>query len=355
MAIKGNKGEWSEFYVFVKLLDERKIHPADENLVIDKSSFYPVLKIFRDEVGIGKRTYDLELSENKVGISDEAAVSLSIVDTTNLKKKVQEIFADLASMEKKKGAFEIASAAEMLKEFYCRGIKTASNRKADIVLSIKDEFGIQPDYGYSIKSMVGSASTLLTNFIYRIDGVGDNTIAQVNSVGRFKDKLGIILVNGGKIKFEKISSPTFTTNLQLIDSSFPQTMAEFLLNYYLGAGNTFPRLIDCLNQENISPGLSLSKAFYQHKVKDFLVNVALGMVPNTEWDSYMKAYGGYIIVKRDGDICCYQLQKRDAFQDYLYNNTKFDTPSTGKFNFGQIYNENGQNFFKLNLQIRFKK
>jgi len=40
--LTGNKGEWSEFYAFVKLLAEGRFHAADENL---NRIYYPVLRI----------------------------------------------------------------------------------------------------------------------------------------------------------------------------------------------------------------------------------------------------------------------------------------------------------------------
>ena len=49
MTIKGNKGEWSEFYTFVKLLAEGKIYAADKDLNKNESIFYLILKIIRGE------------------------------------------------------------------------------------------------------------------------------------------------------------------------------------------------------------------------------------------------------------------------------------------------------------------
>ncbi|MBR5334975.1 MAG: HpaII family restriction endonuclease [Bacteroidaceae bacterium] len=33
---------------------------------------------------------------------------------------------------------------------------------------------------------------------------------------------------------------------------------------------------------------------------------------------------------------------------------RFETPSTSRHNFGEIYQEDGEYFLKLNLQVRFK-
>ena len=43
------------------------------------------------------------------------------------------------------------------------------------------------------------------------------------------------------------------------------------------------------------------------------------------------------------------------FEDYLFQNTKFETPSSGRYKMGEIYEEDGFQKLKLNLQIRFIK
>jgi hypothetical protein len=48
--LKGNKGEWSEAYVFLKLLSEGVLHAADENLQIITDIIYPIIKILRSDV-----------------------------------------------------------------------------------------------------------------------------------------------------------------------------------------------------------------------------------------------------------------------------------------------------------------
>ncbi len=41
--------------------------------------------------------------------------------------------------------------------------------------------------------------------------------------------------------------------------------------------------------------------------------------------------------------------------DYLYCNTKLETPSSSRYDFGKLYkNETHELCFKLNLQVRFK-
>ena len=79
------------------------------------------------------------------------------------------------------------------------------------------------------------------------------------------------------------------------------------------------------------------------------------MKPATPWDGLDNATGGYIIVKEDGEVLCYHVYNRNDFEDYLFKNTKLDTPSTTRNGFSEIYKGvDGKYYVKLNLQIRFK-
>ncbi|MGB0477365.1 MAG: HpaII family restriction endonuclease, partial [Flavobacteriaceae bacterium] len=69
----------------------------------------------------------------------------------------------------------------------------------------------------------------------------------------------------------------------------------------------------------------------------------------------MMRQGGYLIVKNNGDILCYHVYNKNEFEDYLLNNTKLDTASSSRHEFGKLFQENGKIYLKLNLQIRFLK
>ena len=75
------------------------------------------------------------------------------------------------------------------------------------------------------------------------------------------------------------------------------------------------------------------------------------MQPTKKWDGTEEANGGYIIVKENGEIVAYHLYDRDSFEKYLLENTKFDTGSTNRHNFGKIYKEKDKLFIDLILQI----
>lgn len=86
-----------------------------------------------------------------------------------------------------------------------------------------------------------------------------------------------------------------------------------------------------------------------------LTDIALGLMPSKVWSGTYDATGGYLVVKKNGQILCYHIYNRNDFENYLFFNTKLETASTSKYDFGELYEENGNIYFKLNLQIRFSK
>lgn len=84
-----------------------------------------------------------------------------------------------------------------------------------------------------------------------------------------------------------------------------------------------------------------------------MVCIALGMLPATRWNGKYEATGGYIVVKSDGDVICFHIYDRNLLEDYLFCNTKFETPKSSRYEMGQIYKRGDKYFFNLILQIRF--
>ena len=48
--LSGNKGEWSEVYVLLRLLANGKIYAADSELQIINDIYFPIIKIIREEI-----------------------------------------------------------------------------------------------------------------------------------------------------------------------------------------------------------------------------------------------------------------------------------------------------------------
>ncbi|CAC9596840.1 Type II restriction enzyme HpaII (EC 3.1.21.4) [uncultured Gammaproteobacteria bacterium] len=218
--------------------------------------------------------------------------------------------------------------------------------------------------GFSVKSMVGGASTLLnagktTNFIFKITNLDVCKIEIINSIeGRTKiqDRMKSILDGGGILSFDQILKDTFLMNLRKIDTALPIFLAQMLQDFFLGKANKISDLVGMLdNNKILRKSFNLSKSDYEYKIKSFLETATLGMVPSKVWDGFTKAYGGYIVVKNNGEVVCYHLYNRDEFLTYLYENTKFESASSMRHDYGKIYQKEGEMYLNLNLQIRFIK
>lgn len=360
--IKGNKGEWSEFYAFLKILTDGKMFTADKNLEILKDNFFIVLKIIREESG-GIKSYDISKNDGKIMIYDGDGKFINTIVTKNIKSRIIDIFSSIKNSSHT--TFQILDAEKAMEELHCSQIKASSGRKADLIIVLHDKKSPTfPELGFSIKSMLGSPSTLLnssgaTNFIYKIIEIKKESIEDSDDfrgASKIRDKTKHIYNTGRRLEFCEMDSESFRKNLRKIDSNFPEIIAEIIKHYYNGKGPKISDLVDCLAEDKeLSKKMDFTKNDYVFKVKRFLSDVALGMTPKKDWDGYTKAHGGYIIVKENGEVICYHLYNRDEFEDYLYNNTKLDTPSTSRHKFGKVYKENGEKKIKYNLQIRFIK
>lgn len=359
--MKANKGEWSEFYAFLKILEDKRLFAANKNLEIIDDKFFLFKKIIRNETNREIKIYDLK--ESGIYILDSKGKVLKKVDDKKLKGKTKNIFKKIKMA--KTTTFDLPEVEILMQELLCTQIKADNSKKSDIDGVIYDRVSNKEELlGFSVKSMIGGASTLLnagktTNFIYEITNLDSSKVDDINSLeGRSKiqDRLKSILKNRGILNFDRISKEEFETNLRKIDTVFPIFIAQMLQDFFLGKANKITDLVELLeNNEYLKKTFRLSKSDYEYKIKNFLVSVALGMVPSKVWDGFTKAHGGYIVVKDNGDVICYHLYNRDEFLSYLYENTKFESASSTRHDYGKIYQEKEKMYFNLNLQIRFLK
>ena len=61
-----------------------------------------------------------------------------------------------------------------------------------------------------------------------------------------------------------------------------------------------------------------------------------------------------MLVKADGEILAYHIYNRNFFEQYLLDNTILERASTSRHEYMSLYEENGERFIKLNLQVRFR-
>lgn len=356
--ITGNKGEWSEVYTLLKVIADKKLFAGDSNLNKIETLIFPIIKVLRDE---SNRTFEFSYENDLVLIKNgQEEIRISILDFQH-----QAIFLLTKLKEKTNATFSIPTVELFINSFKSQSLKAKSTVKSDIRIVLHDQrTGTHPELGFSIKSQLGSASTLLnagktTNFIYKINNLilSQNQVADINNIdtrSKIKDRLIKLNELGGILEFSKNESSIFNNNLILIDSALPKIIAESLLTFFSSTNSSVSDLISDITIKNpLNFNLETNHPFYTYKFKKFLTDIALGMMPSKVWTGEIDATGGYLIVKSDGDVLCYHIYNRNEFEDYLFANTKFETASSSRHDFGNIYLEDGELYFKLNLQIRF--
>ncbi len=378
----GNKGEWSEIYVFLKLLADGRLNAADANLNAIPNVYYPIIKILRQEA-VAKREFSINGSIKIIdGNTNKPLLTIPIADFVH---KSQQLFTSLKNATGR--SFSFPTIEFFLNSIEVNNLAALKTDKADIRVVVHDlNTGLNPTLGFSIKSMLGGDSTLFnpaagTNFIFKITKpagqslnlkkFNSDTLTKSQQTRNSKISLRLTELENlkYKINFHKIQSDNLQLNLKLIDSQLPEMLAHMVYCKYKTGKSKLTELITEINLQNpLCYDLSKGHPFYDYKIKNFLTENALGMTPEAVWTGKYDATGGIIIVKENGDLVCYHIYNKNEFQDYLVNNTKFEQASTSEddnnpgfsktikskpYKFGWVYDDNGDIFIKLNLQIRF--
>ena len=356
--ITGNKGEWSEIYALFKLLGDRELFVGDADLNKVEQLFYPIIKIIRNESG---GNFEYEINTDLVIISGgNEKLRIPVKTFTDQSIKL------LAKIKGSNGTFSIPEIEAFMNSIHCKSLKAKSTSKTDIRIVIHDQrINQKAELGFSIKSQLGGDATLLnagktTNFIYQVLDFKPieketNAINKIDTKSKIKDRIEAIKIQGGTLKFAAIQQDVFKNNLVLIDSLLPNILAEIIKTFFTTTLTSIKDLADRINKDNpLDFDTQFKHKFYEYKIKRFLTDIALGMTPSKVWTGIYDATGGYLIVKESGEILCYHIYNRNQFEDYLFANTKLETASSSRHEFGKLYEENGKFYFKLNLQIRFK-
>ena len=344
--ITGNIGEWSELYTLAFILANNGLYGADKNQNKIDTLFYKTLSIVIDD----KNYYQINKDDIEVFSGSESIKSIKKIE---IKKNVNNILNELL-VDNQGRAFPLMPGSNFLNLINKTSISSSKTKKNDIDLIIRDSSRKieTPLQGFTIKSQLGSPSTLVnasgsTNFKYEIIKNNEDYEDISNMFFKtVKEKVQYLIKNNYTLSFAGVDSNIFSNNLSLIDSKLEKYLSDMLVSYYSKKGIKFSDLANLIFSEKKDPIL---------KLKEFLGIMALGMMPNSEWNKKLTALGGLILVKNDGEVLCYYLHNIDEFREYLFNNVKLETPSTSRHKFGTIYKENNKLYIKLNLQIRFLK
>ncbi len=312
-----NKGEWSELYTFLYLLENPNLVIVNENLEIIESNLFKLLEII-----LADKKYKIEPHNIIKLYNDGQTQNYNISD---LSDKNRILLAKILAHKSAKGSFDINEIQPLIDGFFDgQKPKGASNVKADLISNVLDTRRIQSfNISYNIKSSLGSPATLLnasnhTNFIYEVTGIDDVIMNQSNNITTSKkllDRCSFLKSKGAMFSFIRTESCMFERNLKLIDSKLDEILSQMLLLSYEHNQKDIKELILLISKtpdENI---------FYKKKLGDFANAVTFGMRAGKQWDGTNEVNGGIILVTKTGGVYLLDLiYFKNIVDKYLIEN-----------------------------------
>jgi len=339
-----NRGEWTEAYVFLRLLGDGRIHGATSDLVRDELTYIDIINIIRDEPE--KFMIFERFIENDVACvrSSDGTNIIKIITAPELTEVASYLYNQIKTVtgDRKIRLPEIQTYLESIdidspKPTMSNRAKERFGIKTDIIITTEDSFDhVTSTNGFSIKSHLGSSPTLFNSsqtsgFVYKIVNCDINGMYALNSLDSFVDIIKKIK-EVSSLEYCGCRNDIFLQNICIIDSRMDEILqraALFQAGYLTGlSSNNLSDMSDALVADNPlnvrNPGV-----FYPAKLKALLFASFAGMTASNEWNGRKKLTGGYIDVDKEGEMLYYRAISDDVFENYLYKHTYFDRPDRG--------------------------
>lgn len=360
MSFGATKREWSKLYSFFRLLGDGKIYAGSAEMQKDETKCLPIAMIQREEHD-GTRLYIVK--NESVEIKGEK------INKIISQSKFTEIALTIFQALKNTSDNDVESpdgVEEFLDEIQIYDLQAKTEDRTDYYIAF---YSIDaPLIGMSVFSRIGGVLSLLdggrtANLKFELTGIkfATPTINKINAIespNEVIDRMLMIERLGGALKYVDVADKVFRCNLQMIDLHFPRLMAEMLRIMYLDGITKISDLTEKIKEINplkIKDELINKHHFYEYKVKQLLISLALGMRSAKIYNGTESFVSGFIMVNSDGGLLCYQKSDRNVFENFLYQNTRLEKSSTEKDKYGYLERENGVYYFKLNLKISLLK
>lgn len=351
-----NRGEWSELYGVLFLLVKPNLNVVNSHLETINDTIYVLRKVILDSRI--KLEYAIDSNTNNIFVyADGNEIKNYTRDEIDFERR--KLLNSIISHSERTGAFSIPNSEKFVTEITSNiSFKSKSSNKSDVATLVFDNIK-NSEYilSYSIKSLLGSPATILnasnnTNFKYRIENFSKEKMDEVNSITtrtKLLDRIRKIKsYNNTKITFDSIVSDNLEYNLKMVDSLLPLYLGRTLLYSYEYDNKNLKQIFSLANK-------GLDEKFANKKLGDFLSAISFGFVPGQKWNGVNTVNGGLIVIKNNGDVVVLDLMYYpEEVNKYLINESKLDSPSTHRYHMLEIFEENGEFYFTLNLQVRYK-
>lgn len=373
MAFEATKRELGELYTFFRLLADGKVFLGTPEVEKDETKCWPVALIQRVEHD-GPRRYYIESEEVRIVYGAFDKKNNFVVLDKEEKSFPREDFADasaliLHSLKNQPGEeIEVSEGLEsFLDALNIFDLEAKTEDRTDF--SVAFWHPEAPLTGFNVRCRLSPMNPLLdggrtANLKFEQSGVkfAVPTVNKINalpeSLTEVPDRMLMIERMGGVLKYSDVADRVFRCNLLMIDLHFPRMLAEMVRTMHLDGiirVNELTEHITEMNPLKIKDELIQKHGFYEFKMKQFLLALALGMRPAKIYNGTDSAVDGMLLVTGKGEILCYHKMERQTFADFLYQNTRFERSSLDKDKYGFLERENGVYYFKLNVKIGLLK
>ena len=360
MAFEATKKEWSELYAFFHLLatGEMVLGTAD----VKKSEINWRISYIQREEHDGARKYYIE--DQNIRIVGEKGEQLIPREDFNA---VSELILNAIKATKEDTVSSPDGAEEFLDAISIFDLEAHTEDRTDF--SIAFWHPDAPLTGFNVRSRLSSMTPLLdggrsANLKFEQTGVkfANPTVNKINALpessNEVAERMMMIERLGGILKYSDVADRVFRSNLLMIDLHFPRVLAEMLRVMQLDGITRIAELTEVIKQLNplkIKEELIQKHCFYEYKMKQFLISLALGMRPAKIFNGIDSAIEGIILINGAGELLCYHKWEKKTFEDFLFTNTRFEKGAVEKDKYGFLERENGTYYFKLNAKIGLLK
>ena len=360
MAFEATKREWCELATFFRLLTDGKV--ALGTVDAKKGDVYwPIAMIQREEHD-GTRRYYIEKEDIRIE-SENGTKSMSREDFG--------IVADLILQAVKSSPENEVTAPDGVEEFLDEAaifdLEAKTEDRTD--LSIAFWHPEAPLSGFNVRSRLSVMNPLLdggraANLKLEQSGIkfATPTVNKINALPESPTEVAerIMMIErlGGVLKYSDVADRVFRSNLSMIDLHFPRVLAEMVRIMHLDDVTRINELTEIIKQINplkIKDELINKHCFYEFKIKQFLMALALGMRPAKIYNGQDSAVEGILLMDGNGNVLCYHKSEKQVMEDFLFQNSHLEKGSLDKDKYGFLEKENGTYYFKLNAKIGLTK
>lgn len=375
MAFTATKREAAELYTFFRLLQQGKAISGTATAQPDEDKTQNIAMIQRMEHD-GPRRYYIEEENVRIEWGEWDHKNNLFLPKTNA--KIQNIprndFAQAAdalldAMKKQAGAE--TEIDDELQQFLEAANIQDLEAKTDDRTDLSVAFGHKeaPLTGFCVRCRLSNMNPLLdggrtANLKFEQTGVkfAAPTVNKVNATTQsatpVTERMLMIERLGGVLKYSDVADKVFRCNLMMIDLHFPRVLAEMVKLMHIEGITRVSELTQRIKQINplkIKDELINKHGYYEHKMKQFLLTLALGMRPAKIYNGTDSKVEGMFLVNTDGTILTYHKQDAQTFADFLFLNSRLEKGVPEKDKYGFLERENGTYYLKLNVKIGLLK